>query len=458
MPHAPAQSSGVIVYLTQLRHSSYGRNSLELLKQSVNLLYRHYNSAHQDDVLFFHTGDFPLTAQQEVLALCLNSRARFYELPKHHFEVPPGTPPMQSWRYIAKFSAGYRHMIRFFTSGLWQVVANEGYAYVMRMDEDSFIWSPIRENLFTRMQRHGYEYGYRLAVLERDGQVQRFHSFVRNYALRNAIAPTWLLQACKDKSIANYTLRNCGDSYNIYNNWFISKVSFWLQPSVQRFLAHVNRSHAIYSERWGDLLWQSAALQLFMDHEQVHMFTDFAYEHATFSPVPFPAAPTWQLSRLQGLNRTCLAYGGITIGDADGQAAARARLRELASTPLCRHYHHGRNVMRPCVIYAEVNGTRIVSSYLLGSVSTVQHRCDRQPAPSFCTGNHPSAPAMRTSTSHQDRGWQRMQAALGGVCCCHNARTSKFIGAIAATLGVPVRGVSLDVPRTRKKDWNPPSR
>ena len=96
---------GAIVYLPQLRHSSYGRDSLGLLKRcaithdrtqthiiqtqqyshahttlpktqhsSVTLLFRNYNSIRRDDVLFFHTGDIPLTAQADVLALCAGSR------------------------------------------------------------------------------------------------------------------------------------------------------------------------------------------------------------------------------------------------------------------------------------------------------------------------------------------------------------------------------------------------
>lgn len=442
-----------IVYLTQAKHSSYpGRDSLSLLKQSVQLLYQHYNAAQRHDVLFFHTGDVPQKMQDEVLALCIGSTARFHQLESHHFSLPPGTPPASSWRYAKKFSAGYRHMIRFFTSGLWEVVAQLGYDYVMRMDEDSFLWSPIRYNIFEFMTRRGYEYGYRLASLERDGQAERFHTFVREYALRHSIAPKWLLNSCRFGNVANFTLKNCGDTYNVYNNWFVAKVSFWRRPDVQDYLLHINRSHVIYSERWGDLLWQSSALQLFMDLSRVWMFTDFAYEHSTFSPTPFPAFPTWKLSRLTGLNRTCLAYGGIVLGDGLGQEAAHWRLRTLASTPLCRHYRDGRYVMRPCVVHDKAKGT--VSSYLLGSVSTVQAGCDRVPAPLYCNATAGYALLQRLTrggNGHQDNGFRRVQAALGGLCCCHHERTSRFTAAISEVLGVKVKGVSLTTLRKAPK-------
>ena len=60
-------------------------------------------------------------------------------------------------------------MIRFFTSGIWQVVAHLGYEYVMRFDEDSYLWSPIHYNIFDYMASNKLEYGYRLASLEADG-------------------------------------------------------------------------------------------------------------------------------------------------------------------------------------------------------------------------------------------------------------------------------------------------
>ena len=45
-----AQARGVIVYLAQSRHSSYGgRASITLLKRSVSLLFQNYNAEAMDD-------------------------------------------------------------------------------------------------------------------------------------------------------------------------------------------------------------------------------------------------------------------------------------------------------------------------------------------------------------------------------------------------------------------------
>lgn len=447
-------TQGAIVYLTQLKHSSYGRDSLGLLKRSVTLLFTNYNAVQQDDVIFFHT-DMPADAQAEVLSLCTGSHAHFHEVPSHHFTSPAGTPPESTWRYRKKFSAGYRHMIRFFTSGLWHVMAEMGYAYVMRLDEDSFIWSPVKYNFFSYMAVRGFEYGYRLASLERDGQEGKYHSFVREYAVRRHVQPTWLLHSCRQRRLDSFTLRNCGPAYNVYNNWFVTKVSFWLRPDVQDYLNHINHTHVIYTERWGDLLWQSSALQLFMAFAKVFMFADFAYEHSTFSTVPFPANPSWNSKLLTGLNKTCMWAGGIALGSTSGaeMQPARERLLALANTPLCRIIE-GKVVLRPCIVNeAQMNSTPRVTSFLLGSVSTVQGGCDRTPAPLYCNATAAAAfdlPAAGEKMSHVEYGYRRVQGSLHGLCCCHHNRASRFFWRASRMLGARLRGVSLAVHQTER--------
>ena len=52
------RSAGVIVYLAQARHSSYGRLT-ELLRGSISSLVENYLAAHKDDVMFLHFGERP---------------------------------------------------------------------------------------------------------------------------------------------------------------------------------------------------------------------------------------------------------------------------------------------------------------------------------------------------------------------------------------------------------------
>jgi len=214
MPNA--RTAGVIVYLAQARHSSYGRDSMKMLTESVHSLVDNYLAVHHDDVLFLHYGEVPQAKQKDLLALCgVDVHARFMVLPKEYTAVPKGTPPKVKWLHRRRFSAGYRHMIRLYSVGLWPLVAAEGYEYVMRMDEDSMILSPIQYNIFAAMRARGIDYGYRLASWE-EGLTfaqEPFHSFVRTFLSTHNVTPTWLLDSCVNRSVKNYSIANCGNLY-----------------------------------------------------------------------------------------------------------------------------------------------------------------------------------------------------------------------------------------------------
>ena len=424
--HAP--TLGAIVYLAQTRHNSYARDSMALLRQSVKLLHTHYNARQRDDVLFLHAPDGNVSEQhqQQLVAMCRPAVARFVDLPRWYWELPPGAskPIMpesirkgsrsarRKWASSQRvwqqprFSVGYRHMIRLFTLGLWDLVASMGYKYLMRMDEDSLLWSPIRYNLFEFMEARGLDYGYRLASWE-SGNPQlsggKFHDFVRDYVLRNRLKERvarsgMLLAPCLglNRSDArldaeDYTLERCGNINGPYNNWFVSSVAFWKRADVQHFLRHVNDSQLIYYERYNDILWHGAAVQIFLPPERVHLFQDFAYEHIT-TKVGLVGNGT--------VPETCIGYGGLALGNVTGADAhaALARLLQLkaALSLQAQKAHRSRDFYRfctrerPCWLTEPRNATgsrdapRTDAALLLGSVSIEQPTCHRRPRPYHC--------------------------------------------------------------------------
>ena len=392
---APSHSVGVITYLAQDRHSSYGRDSLGMLKRSVRSLFKYYNARAKDDVLFFHTG-LNASVQQSVLPLCAGARARFLELEAHHFSTPLGTPPPSVWKQSAHYSAGYRHMIRFYTLGIWEVVRKEGYDFVMRMDEDSLLWSPIHYNLFEFMAARGIEYAYRLAAWEHGfhgWNGDNFHRVPRAFASRGVIPQSagWLLDSCASgrHNMGNFTLKLCGEPYGVYNNFFISKVAFWFRPEVQRFLDAVDKSHTIYTLRFNDILWQSTAIKLFMEPRKVYMFQDWAYEHITFRDVSHGGG-----GRTRRRTVKCAQVGAFVLGrDGVLHEAARQRARELLRFEACKVAQSVTKVaitwrrVRRCEIAQPHDPTMLDAIAFGGSVSTEQPFCDREPAPYYCSSH-----------------------------------------------------------------------
>ena len=409
---------GVIVYLTQANHSSYkGRQSQQQLQLSVRLLYHNYNAVQRDDVIFFHTGDVSHTQQQAVLSLCTSNTARFRELPRAHFRLPAWVEnDVTKWAYARKFSVGYRHMIRFFTVGLWDTVQKLGYDYVMRLDEDSYIWSPIPFNIFEMMRTQTLDYVYRLATWERGHVSARnmdgFHAMVRRYAQEREIGLGWLSGPCTfPSSAANnrtsyFSMKWCGNMYAIYNNFFATRIGFWRQPEVRDFLEYADRSGTFYTERYGDALWHSAALSMFLPTAKLKMLDSFAYEHATLIPWA-PRKPgsrrhyfcrgadgnVVDVARRHSVecpipffdegNKVCLTFGGIALAASDvPQPAAMSRVANLSLALLrCPEMD---TLYRFTCVAASGEQQRSLQGIFAARVTLEQADCTREPKPFYC--------------------------------------------------------------------------
>jgi alpha 1,2-mannosyltransferase len=322
-----------IVYLAQntSRDAQYRRNSRALLDRSLDLLFKNYNDRFEHDVLIFHEGDFDDQAQREVAR---GRRAiKFHEirLAPPAFLAAEDIPEV--WRDGSGYSytIGYRNMIRFYAVLLFDALSDLGYDWFFRMDDDSFIHSPIDYDLFKFMEENGYEYGYRVDIRESDSAAIGFGDAVLAYlAAEQFELPPFFAEHIKStpfkkraKNLVHQTSARLGltarknltsafryDLCGYYNNFFITKISFWKRADVQAFIRHFDRIGGWYKYRWGDAIFQSAAVQLFLPKSKVHKFTDWTYEHTT-------------------MKAGKLDWGGIYQGSNDRTRIAVARFKEL---------------------------------------------------------------------------------------------------------------------------------
>ena len=376
-----------------------------LLRRSLDLLFLHYNQREGDDVLIWHEGDFTAADQRSIASG--RTPIRFVRLPTRYWSLPHrlATDNQSTWTQ-PRFSLGYRHMLRWYAICLWPALHEMGYSYVMRLDEESFILSPIRGNIFARMAAAGVEYGWRMVSYESGGspvgnarsseQDGRFHEFVRSYLSEHRIRPTFLLAACQtndsmgsasaalttSSTSDDFRIERCGEMQGFYNNWFVSKLSFWLSSPVQSFLRHVDESGLMYRLRWNDLIVQSAAVQIFLPRARARLFTDFTYEHAT-------------RARRHNHSRACVVFGGLAQGteDPDGYERARRFLREFCSPPCWRTTPTpGTDTDRDTHLGMRLLGgknvrPREVVSVMAGLTAVEQPDCTAWPLPGRCSSH-----------------------------------------------------------------------
>ena len=107
---------GAIAYLAQgVRHSTYGRDSLALLRRSLSLLYQNYAAADAADTILFHRddSDFPPAARDSVLRVHPRRRLRFERIPEADWSLPPALlhKNRSSW-YADEAAGGGPHAFR----------------------------------------------------------------------------------------------------------------------------------------------------------------------------------------------------------------------------------------------------------------------------------------------------------------------------------------------------------
>jgi Glycolipid 2-alpha-mannosyltransferase len=297
-----------IIYLAQKVHSSYGRDSYGKLLQSLNLLNKNYLSVNDHinntDIFIFHTGDFnssdidvlenqigiSSTASSPsygVIHLVDLSGSRFWARPSYNaFDDP------KSWYAWPLFSEGYRRMMHWFAIDVWDFfelynrkMACE-YRYLFRLDEDSYIHSPIKYDLFELMRSHQYVYGFRMCAYEMKVTQRMSTLWMKRY-------PHFVPQR-------HVELGMCG----FYNNFFLADLQFFQSAQVSQFLRFIDKQGHIYRRRLGDLMIHSLAVYWFAPEERIHRFLDFTYEHGTFNET-----------------NGCLLWGGIQAGYDDSNAA-----------------------------------------------------------------------------------------------------------------------------------------
>ena len=290
-----------IVYLAQKRHSTYNRDSYGSLMQSLELMDKNYlslgNHRQNADVIIFHTADFDFgdleafesrfgVEFRNVVRLIDLSNTQYWQRPKWHEHDNPG-----SWYAYPQFSEGYRRMMHWFAIDIWRFFGDYksqtgcNYEYIMRFDEDSFLHSPIKYDIFDFMKNNGYYYGFRLCSYEMQ--------------VTQRIWKLWRQSGQSPAPIREIDSQMCG----VYNNFFVADLKFFQSPEVVKFLKFVDRQGMIYRRRLGDLMIHSMAIYSFAPAEKIHRFLDFTYEHGTVDTAT-----------------GCVMWGGIQAGYDDPNA------------------------------------------------------------------------------------------------------------------------------------------
>lgn len=164
---------------------------------------------------------------------------------------------------------GYTLMCRFWTGMVQKHPALQSYTHYMRLDDDSFFIAP-RIQRYAVVEMMKSDYAYRQIFWDNHGH-EGLYEFTVDFLKQERldVPQNRLLEDGKYKGKA------------IYNNFHLSKLSFWQHPLITKYTDAIESEGGILRKAWLDANIHAMICALIAPNAglKVHLETSFAYKH-----------------------------------------------------------------------------------------------------------------------------------------------------------------------------------
>ena len=244
----------VVVYLASPRSWGWLKWSrIDCLEASLKLLRRNAGSF---PVIIFHE-DYELDDMKRLWTSYPNIKFVQVDFSTHQDRYKPGYREARIGTY------GYGMMCRFFSGVMQAHPALNGFTHYMRLDDDSYILSPMTEAVMARIADN--DYTYRCTFEDPQGHRELWDhtlQFLRDHQI--PISPK-----------ANY----CPTAP--YTNYHTSSLRLWQHPAVKAYVESIEACDGCITKGWDDALIQGTICRLLCPAtgHRVHVEDGFCYRH-----------------------------------------------------------------------------------------------------------------------------------------------------------------------------------
>jgi len=260
------------------------------LKTSLYFLFRNFNKSYNYPVVILHQGDYDLKSQEEIITGIRSDNRHcvsFKEIDASDFEIPShidkekvekivALQPVPYWRNI-----NYRMMCYFWLKNFQKYTSE--YDYVMRLDDDSIIEEPIKDDLFKIIKEKDLVYMSNIVHVDcgvcNFGMKNFFKKIMPEYSdkleggmfIDNKL-PAGNLHYNRFKEVyklvEDKTDEDVPTEFSIsmplmyYNNFFITSTAFWNREDVKECIKKIDENGGIFYYRYGDAPLQTIIVTL----------------------------------------------------------------------------------------------------------------------------------------------------------------------------------------------------
>ncbi|GLI65812.1 hypothetical protein VaNZ11_009435 [Volvox africanus] len=285
------------------------RDRLSMLSNSLELCFRNLFSSTPGKFYVF-TFEEQISFIEQRLGDLMQPNVAVLPVHNSSWMVPQMAADRGRWHSFQ--NANYRLMGDWRLAFMPHFAKKMGHRYVLQLDDDSFILSPVGTNLVELFDRHGYLLAARNAQRDPPIVTWGLPELARFYLVTNKVVPETLFEFCEPQSIeglySEYKrskleegllptaqldrlnqlgLRSRG-GWNrtiLFGNCLMYSLDWFLQPEVQHFVQLCRTTGASFTYRWNEQGVLAMLWQIFVPRDKLYMF-NFDYAHrinATFA-------------------------------------------------------------------------------------------------------------------------------------------------------------------------------
>jgi alpha 1,2-mannosyltransferase len=221
-------------------------NVIQLIKQFEFYFNKDYNYPY----VFFNNKYFTAKFKHE-LNKHTSSQVNFAQIPDEHWRVPDWIDRARLRQSLSRigFGLGYRLMCRFYSGFFYKHEMTRKYEYFLRLDDDSKFNDYVVKDPFLKLQTNQTQYGFTIAVNDREYTIKNLWSTIRMWANRTNV------NLRRENNGIDFISNDGGVTLSnelciFYNNFEMANFNMFRSREYEAYFEFLERAGGFFYERW----------------------------------------------------------------------------------------------------------------------------------------------------------------------------------------------------------------